>query len=205
MGKKKHPNAVFIQVLGSSGAGKSTLMNTLVAGPDAVDEDDFVEIFKTDVVECTVESQFYDVTDKLKTNKKVFLVDQPGIGGQKVSAQGYMQKFSPANYDLTILATASRLMENEVHLIKHLENFKRDYVLVRTKVDAEFGGKIMNHDEIVCLIESLKKKFQGEISQLKPNKVFFTGKPIDFKDAGTKINFNDEYISIIAEIKKYAS
>merc|ERR1712038_1080987 len=112
-----------------------------------------------------------------------------------------MQQFSPANYDFTILATSSRLMENEVYLMKHLENFQREYVIVRTKVDSEvyskMGGRVKNKEKIIDWIEKIKRDFYREISQLKPNKVFFTGVPIKVEDTGEVIDFNDEYKSII--------
>ena len=72
------------------------------------------------------------------------LVDQPGIGGKKISAQGYMVKFTPGHYDFTLAATSTRLMENEYFLMMHLQKFERHYIIVRTKVDADVISNIGN-------------------------------------------------------------
>ena len=57
------------------------------------------------VNETTVETQFYDITDKINLKPerygKVFLCDQPGIGGLKITEAGYLANFGPGMFSLS--------------------------------------------------------------------------------------------------------
>ena len=54
---------------------------------------------QTGTVETTKESTFYDVTSKVDSipdrYNKVFIVDQPGIGGLEITEAGYLTRFGP--------------------------------------------------------------------------------------------------------------
>ena len=92
--KNSHPDSFYIQIIGCRGAGKSTFTNLVMrqkikgkAGPRA----------KVGTVETTLDSQFFDLTQHIdnlpKRYKKVFLVDQPGIGGQQVRSMDYLSTY----------------------------------------------------------------------------------------------------------------
>ena len=92
--KNLHPDSFYIQIIGCRGVGKSTFTNCLIkektkgkVGPLA----------KTGTVETTMDSQFFDLTQHVdnlpKRYKNVFLVDQPGIGGQQVGSMDYLPTY----------------------------------------------------------------------------------------------------------------
>lgn len=82
-----------IQILGSRGAGKSTLVNSLLRQTGTKGK------ANTGVNECTIETQFFDITravnNKPDRYNKVFLCDQPGIGGLKITEANYLAKYGP--------------------------------------------------------------------------------------------------------------
>lgn len=98
----KHPTSFNIQVLGCRGAGKSTFVNKLLKAAGVG------QPAKRGVNETTTETAFYDITDKVTTKPerygKVFLCDQPGIGGLEITEAGYLANFGPGtchkNYQL---------------------------------------------------------------------------------------------------------
>ena len=95
----ENPKSFNIQVLGCRGAGKSTFVNKLLK------EAGIKKVAKMGVNETTTETAFYDITDKV-TNKperygKVFLCDQPGIGGLKITEAGYLANFGPGMFSLS--------------------------------------------------------------------------------------------------------
>ena len=55
--------------------------------------------------ECTLETQFIDITALVRNlkppYKNVFLVDQPGIGGRIILEADYLQEFGPGKYMVT--------------------------------------------------------------------------------------------------------
>ena len=91
--KRQNQKSFNIQVLGGRGAGKSTLINCILK---ALDLPGRVE---TGSVECTKETAYLDITDaiikKSEMYGKVFLCDQPGIGGLEITEAGYLQEFGP--------------------------------------------------------------------------------------------------------------
>lgn len=89
----EHKNSFNIQILGCRGAGKSTFVNKFMKKAG------MVKVAATGCNETTKETAFYEITEKI-TNKpdryaKVFICDQPGIGGLEVTEAGYLNKFGP--------------------------------------------------------------------------------------------------------------
>ena len=91
--KLQNQKSFNIQVLGCRGAGKSTLINSIMK---ALNLPGRVE---TGSVETTKETAYLDITsvivNKPEKYGKVFLCDQPGIGGLEITEAGYLQDFGP--------------------------------------------------------------------------------------------------------------
>ena len=89
----KNPRSFNIQILGCRGAGKSTFVNKMLR------EMGFINLAKRGVNETTVVTAFYEITDQIANKPerydKVFLCDQPGIGGLKITETGYLANFGP--------------------------------------------------------------------------------------------------------------
>ena len=89
----KNQRSFNIQILGCRGAGKSTFVNKFMkkAGMNKVAE--------TGTNETTKETAFYEITEKIenipKRYDRVFICDQPGIGGLEITEAGYLNKFGP--------------------------------------------------------------------------------------------------------------
>ena len=52
--------------------------------------------------EVTTEPRFFDLTEKVTKVppfKEVFILDQPGIGGQKITEANYLHKYGPGETD----------------------------------------------------------------------------------------------------------
>ena len=81
------------KVLGCRGSGKSTLVQTLLT-LKKIDAK-----IKTGTVETTKKTTFFDVTSKVDSipdrYNKVFIVDQPGIGGLEITEADYLTRFGP--------------------------------------------------------------------------------------------------------------
>ena len=53
---------------------------------------------KTDINECTKETEFFDISSKIRNKSrydKVFVCDQPGIGGLEITEATYLKEFGP--------------------------------------------------------------------------------------------------------------
>ena len=94
--KKQNPKSFYIQYLGGRGAGKSTLFNKTVRKMGYSREK---VCAATGPVETSRKTQFFEITDKIENIpepwKKVFLADQPGIGGMKVKEDQYLTRYGP--------------------------------------------------------------------------------------------------------------
>ena len=102
--KQQNRKSFNIQVLGCRGAGKSTLINDIMRSlklPGRVE---------TDLVECTKDTAYLEITDAIinKPEKygKVFICDQPGIGGLEITEAGYLQDFGPGSFINTLKSTS---------------------------------------------------------------------------------------------------
>ena len=90
---KANPTSFNIQVLGCRGAGKSTFINKFMVKAK------LGKVARTGSNETTIETAFYEITDKVENKPerygKVFICDQPGIGGLKITEAGYLNDFGP--------------------------------------------------------------------------------------------------------------
>ena len=94
---KKHltenENSFNIQILGCRGAGKSTFVNKFMIKAG------MRKVAAIGTHETTKETAFFDITSKItqipERYNKVFLCDQPGIGGLEVTEMSYLQQFGP--------------------------------------------------------------------------------------------------------------
>lgn len=98
--KIANPDSFYIQILGCRGAGKSTFINKLLKKAKMKD------LAVTGVNETTKETKMFDITDRIMSlppiYKKVFLCDQPCIGGLEIQEAGYLAKFGPGYFKLII-------------------------------------------------------------------------------------------------------
>ena len=89
----ENENSFNIQILGCRGAGKSTFVNKFMikAGMG--------KVAATGTNETTKVTAFYDITSKIvqKPDRydKVFICDQPGIGGLEITEASYLKEFGP--------------------------------------------------------------------------------------------------------------
>ena len=85
-----------IQFLGSRGSGKSTLCNKAMLKMGILRRDNYAA---TGPVETTGNTQFFAITNQVADIPhqwdEVFLVDQPGIGGNKVKEDQYLKRYGP--------------------------------------------------------------------------------------------------------------
>merc|ERR1719436_1039020 len=185
----KNPRSFNIQVLGCRGAGKSTFVTKMLK------EAGIITKAKRGVNETTIKTAFIDITDTI-TNKpdrydKVFLCDQPGIGGLKITEAGYLANFGPGHFNFTIMLGEKGFNEMDMSLLKHLLFNKKPLAFVRTQCDSSIMGiqdvHEEEHDEEITADEAmakLKEEFSKYIednvlSQVEMDHmdIFYTGLP----------------------------
>jgi len=134
----ENPRSFNIQVLGCRGAGKSTFVNKMLR------EMGEIKLAKRGVNETTVVTAFYDISDQIKNKPerydKVFLCDQPGIGGLKITETGYLANFGPGHFNFTIMLGEKGFNEMDMSLLKHLLHNKKPLVFVRSQCDSAYRG-----------------------------------------------------------------
>ena len=103
--------------------------------------------------ECTLETKFFDITSAIKNKpshyKEVFLVDQPGIGGQQITEAGYLVDYGPGHFNFTFLLVEKGVNELDMKLFRHLLHNKRPVAFVRTQCDSAIRGAIDEHEVLV--------------------------------------------------------
>ena len=105
---------------------------------------------ETGCVEQTEKSQFFDITSIVKNipdgYDRVFLVDQPGLGGIKVDDKEYLRTFGPGHYDLTFMLGDKGFVEIDLGLLKHMLINSKPVAYIRTQCDSTITGMIDTAD-----------------------------------------------------------
>ena len=105
--RENFPKSFYIQILGARGAGKSTFINQILRRLNKQCVTSFPQRAKTGSEETTLLTEFFEITAAVQflssSYERVFLVDQPGIGGRKIREANYLQKFGPGSFPLWIL------------------------------------------------------------------------------------------------------
>ncbi|ERE83192.1 interferon-inducible GTPase 1-like protein, partial [Cricetulus griseus] len=123
---------INIAVTGESGAGKSSFINAL-RGVGHEDKG----AAKVGVVETTMKRTPYK-HPKIKT---LTLWDLPGIGTMKFPPKDYLEKVKFQEYDFFILVSATHFTKLELDLAKAIRFMKKNYYLVRTKIDVDLENE----------------------------------------------------------------
>lgn len=99
------------------------------------------------------------------------LWDLPGAGTDEFPQATYVRRMGIRYFDMVILMTADRFLEEETALVRELQHWNIPFFLVRNKIDASIDSKIaeaegFDDDEVVE--EACKKDIENEvISQVK--------------------------------------
>ncbi|CAO2594158.1 Interferon-inducible GTPase 1 [Lemmus lemmus] len=123
---------INIAVTGESGAGKSSFINALRGvGPE---DQGAAEV---GVVETTMMRTTYQ-HPKIKT---LTIWDLPGIGTMNFPPKDYLERVKFQEYDFFIIVSSTRLTKLELDLAKAIIFMKKNYYLVRTKVDIDLENE----------------------------------------------------------------
>jgi GTPase SAR1 family protein len=114
-------------IVGERGVGKSTLSN-LMRGGLTREHPDFAPV---GVVETTTEPKRYNFPGC----PKVSLWDLPGCGTMRFPAATYISTYGLRYFAGIILVLEEKFPEIYAEIIKHLEEFRVPYYLVRSKMD----------------------------------------------------------------------
>ncbi|KAM7320365.1 hypothetical protein ACRRTK_020808 [Alexandromys fortis] len=139
---------INIAVTGEAGAGKSSFINAL-RGVGPKDED----AAEVGVTETTIKRAPYK-HPKIRT---LTLWDLPGIGTMNFPPEEYLEKVKFQEYDFFIIVSASRFTKHELDLAKAIIFMKRNYYIVRTKVDTDLQNEEKNEPSTFDREKTLQK------------------------------------------------
>lgn len=195
LGKTGVGKSTFLNAVNQELSGNMELknqINPLNSMTDDISDDEFEtpnshEIFKTGRKECTEKMQFLEITNNQSIQKivvenpvcknyRLWLVDQPGIGGVKVDSgnDNFLKKFSPGRFDFTLFLTNHRFDIDEFWLLNHLVCNSKDLIIVKSAMqlalnsEAKYTGPNMPTKQPVKykkMIEKIKTEFSESIDQ----------------------------------------
>ncbi|XP_053399621.1 interferon-inducible GTPase 5-like isoform X2 [Mercenaria mercenaria] len=151
---KKKP--LKICITGMAGKGKSSLINSLrnmsPSEPGAAEVGE---------IECTKECRSY----RHPKLDNVLLCDVPGVGTEWFPKDTYLKDIDVDQYDFFMIVSSERFTENDIWLAKKIEERKRKFYFIRTKVDVDMDSiyerKLESFNE-KKEFEDLKKKITSQ-------------------------------------------
>ncbi|XP_060566232.1 interferon-inducible GTPase 1-like [Ruditapes philippinarum] len=148
-----------IAVSGNSGVGKSSLINAL-RKLKPTDEG----AAAVDVVETTKEGCKYTYPE----NANVAIWDLPGLGTEKFRKDAYLEDMNFARFDVVLIVSAGRFLENDIWLGKELRAIRKNIIFVRTKIDIDLMNAKRDHPdtffETACL-DKIKSNLSNTIHE----------------------------------------
>ncbi|XP_060552230.1 interferon-inducible GTPase 1-like [Ruditapes philippinarum] len=139
---------LHVAVTGSSGVGKSSLINALRKSKPTNEGAAAVGVVETTKYGCK-----YTYPD----NPNVAIWDLPGVGTQKFSRDTYLKDMNFARFNVVLIVSSGRVLENDIWLGKELRAFRTNIIFVRTKIDIDLRNANRDHPdtftETDCLAE----------------------------------------------------
>ncbi|XP_060578227.1 T-cell-specific guanine nucleotide triphosphate-binding protein 2-like [Ruditapes philippinarum] len=151
---------VNIAVTGNSGVGKSSFINSF-RGLKAMSKD----AAAVGVNETTLEPTKY----MHPNNNNIALWDLPGIGTEKFPKETYLEKVDFEKYDCFLIITANRFTENDIWLAKEVQNLKKKFFFIRTKMNTEVEN---NQNDYGKSKSETVKEIQEDMTQQVTEKRF---------------------------------
>ena len=149
---------INVAVTGNSGVGKSSLINALRGLKPKANGAAPVGIRET-----TTKIQKYEFPE----SDKVVLWDLPGMGTEKFRQETYINDMGLSKFDIVIVVTASRFLENDVWLAEQALGLGKNVIFVRTKLDFDLTNASRDDqdafDEDKC-IEVIRKDIETYVS-----------------------------------------
>ncbi|XP_072913776.1 interferon-inducible GTPase 5-like [Hemitrygon akajei] len=152
-----------IAVTGESGTGKSTFINAM-RGLRKKDEG----AAKVGLMETTMEPMRYPHPNL----PKVCYWDLPGVGSTTFPAATYLKKMKFERYDFFIIISACRFTDNDAKLAKEINQLRKNFYFVRTKIDADF--------------DSMRKEGENEINEDKELEAIQSACMKNLREAGIR-------------------
>ncbi|XP_053373727.1 interferon-inducible GTPase 1-like isoform X3 [Mercenaria mercenaria] len=156
---------IKVAVTGRSGAGKSSFINAIrdVDADDDQEEDDDRKPAGVGVTECTTEVQDYIYPG----NNQFRLYDLPGVGTQKFPQATYLKDVDFEKYDLLIIITDTRFMNEDLWLAQQAVECHKPFYFVRSKIENDIRNDKQAHRKTHNEAALLKKIREDMASNLK--------------------------------------
>ncbi|XP_065116871.1 interferon-gamma-inducible GTPase 10-like [Paramisgurnus dabryanus] len=121
-----------IAVTGMTGAGKSSFVNSLRGL-----RSDHSDAAPTGTVETTLKPTMY--LHPTMPNVKIW--DLPGNGSPKFKAKKYLKDVKLSTYDFFLIVSSERFKENDIKLAKAIQENKKRFYFIRTKIDNDLRAE----------------------------------------------------------------
>jgi len=159
---------IKVAVVGQTGVGKSSFVNAIRNIKDPKHRS-FAPV--SSVREGTREIKTYHHP----THQNLIFYDLPGVGTPTFPRETYLKKIEIEKYDIFIIITAGRFMENDCWLAQEAEKRKKHFYFVRTKIDRDvdsdrrqFGRR--EHETVFEIREATKESLREQ--NITPDQVF---------------------------------